>query len=276
MNSGYTNADIFCSGKTVCIVPKVFPISDVEPKTSSTMKLTKKKILWIFRQKEKKASSGVIAKIQHITRRRVDQLWKQYRETGVIPVIGVAMGRPKKPVAVEESTVIEEAYQRFRYGARMLENLIEQVYSVIISHNRIHRYLMDRGLAKDEASKRKQRKWVRYERAHSMSAGHIDWHEDAVSGHKICAVLDDSSRKVLAIDEFATVNTENTIAVVERAIQEYGAICPLRELIMDHGSEFGAHRRDENGDWDSEFKQYLESKGIHPIQARVKHPQTKR
>jgi putative transposase len=38
--------------------------------------------------------------------------------------------------------------------------------------------------------------------------------------------------------------------------------------------EFGAHRRDENGNWDSEFKQYLETQGIRPILARVKHPQT--
>jgi len=46
---------------------------------------------------------------------------------------------------------------------------------------------MDRGLARAETSKRKQRKWVRYERAQSMSAGHIDWYEDATSGLKICA-----------------------------------------------------------------------------------------
>ena len=92
-----------------CTVPKVFPLSEVEPKTSSTMKLTKKKIRWIIREKEKKESSGIIAKIQHITRRRVDQLWKQYRSIGEIPVIGVAMGRPKKPVTAEELTVIDEA-----------------------------------------------------------------------------------------------------------------------------------------------------------------------
>jgi putative transposase len=56
------------------------------------MKLTKKKIPWIIRQKEKKESSVELAKIQHITRKRVDQLWKQYREPAVIPIIGEAMG----------------------------------------------------------------------------------------------------------------------------------------------------------------------------------------
>ena len=43
---------------------------------------------------------------------------------------------------------------------------------------------------------------------------------------------------------------------------------------MDHGSEFGAHRMDDNGYWDSEFKQYVETKGIRPILARAKYPQT--
>ena len=43
---------------------------------------------------------------------------------------------------------------------------------------------------------------------------------------------------------------------------------------MNHGSEFGAHRRDENGCWDSEFKQYLETNDVRLILARVKHPQT--
>lgn len=109
----------------------------------------------------------------------------------------------------------------------MLEMLIWKDFTVSISHNRIHRYLMDRGLAKAERSKRKQRKWVRYERKHSMSAGPIDWHEDPVSGLKICAILDDSSRKILAVREFAPTNTANTITVVDEVIREYNLICPL-------------------------------------------------
>lgn len=200
--------------------------------TISTIKLTRKKIHWIIRQKEKRESPGILVKIQHITRRRVDQHWKQYRETGIISVVGKAMGRSKKPATDEESGVTENAYKRFRFGARMLEKLIWKDYTVSISHNWIDRYLMERGLAKAERSKRKQRKWVRYERNHSMSAGHIDGHEDPVSGLKICTIMDDSSRKILAIQEFATINTVNTIMVVNEVIREYNQICPLRELIM--------------------------------------------
>jgi putative transposase len=73
------------------------------------MKLSRKKIRGIIRQKKKEESTGIIAKIQRITRRRVDQLWKQYQETGIIPVIGRVMGRPKKPVTDKESGMIERS-----------------------------------------------------------------------------------------------------------------------------------------------------------------------
>ncbi len=109
---------------------------------------------------------------------------------------------------------------------------------------------------------------------YGMSAGHIDWHEDEKESIKVCAVLDDASRKILAGGEFANINTENTMRVIDQMVERYWIICPLRELIMDHGAEFGAHRRDENGQWDSEFKQHIVNLGIKPILARVKHPQT--
>jgi hypothetical protein len=67
----------------------------------------------------------------------------------------------------------------------MLAKLIRKAYALKISYNRIHRYRMYLGFARAEASKRKQRKWVRYERAHSMSAVYIDWHEDAIKRKKM-------------------------------------------------------------------------------------------
>ncbi len=32
-------------------------------------------------------------------------------------------------------------------------------------------------------------------------------------------------------------------------MERYWIIRPMRELIMDHGSEFGAHRVNEKGEW---------------------------
>lgn len=43
---------------------------------------------------------------------------------------------------------------------------------------------------------------------------------------------------------------------------------------VDHGTEFGGNRIQENGNQNSRFKNHLEELGIKPIMARVKHPQT--
>ena len=75
-----------------------------------------------------------------------------------------------------------------------------------------------------------------------MSVGHIDWHEDKRTGLKVCVILDDASRKILAGGEFVTINTENRIIVVVQMVERYWWLRLMRELIMDHGNEFGAHR----------------------------------
>jgi hypothetical protein len=43
---------------------------------------------------------------------------------------------------------------------------------------------------------------------------------------------------VIAGGEYVHCNTENTFKVIDELVREYRDICPLRELIMDHGSEF--------------------------------------
>jgi hypothetical protein len=56
--------------------------------------------------------------------------------------------------------------------------------------------------AQEDENKQKRRKWVRYERKHSLSAGHIDWHEWDGTSIKVCVILDDASRMMLAGGEF--------------------------------------------------------------------------
>ena len=238
------------------------------------MKLNKTKIRYIINHKNKGESSKTIAKDIKISTRRVEQIWKEYHETGKEPIIGKNLGRPKKSFTPEEVEIINIAFDRFKFGARMLEPIIEGFYNIHIPHNRIHMCLLSEGLAEQNVKKKKRRKWIRYERKHSMSAGHIDWHEDTEDSIKVCAILDDASRKILAGGEFANINTENSKEVIDQMVKNYWPIFPMRELIMDHGSEFGAHRMSEKGEWDGEFKQHLLKYEIKPILARVKHPQT--
>jgi putative transposase len=238
------------------------------------MKLNRRKVHWIIRQKQKGVSSREVARDMKVSRRRIEQIWKHFLDQGREPIIGEGIGRPRKPYDENEALIVKEAHLRFRFGARMLETLIRKLYKIKIPHNRIHMYLLSQGLSFQDPNKQKRRKWVRYEREHSMSAGHIDWHEDERTGLKVCVILDDASRKILAGGEFITINTENSIIVVDQMVERYWWLRPMREMIMDHGSEFGAHRIPENGKWNGQFKIHLEKHGIKPILARVKHPQT--
>jgi transposase InsO family protein len=209
-----------------------------------------------------------------VSQRRVQQIIKRYKETGLEPILGENVGRPFKPYDDQESEIVQEAHARYRFGARMLEVVIRKQYKIRISHNRIHMYLKHQGLAQDDEKKQKRRKWVRYERKHSLSAGHIDWHE--WDGNQYQGLRDPGRRiqMVLAGGEFFEINTENSKLVIDQMVEMYWWLCPLRELIMDHGSEFGAHRIHDDGSWSSEFKDHLKKYGIKPILARIKHPQT--
>ena len=65
-----------------------------------------------------------------------------------------------------------------------------------------------------------------------MSAAHIDWHENPLLGLQVYAILDDSSRMIIACREYVHCNTENTTKVVDELVRDYWDICPLRELIL--------------------------------------------
>lgn len=131
------------------------------------------------------------------------------------------------------------------------------------------------GYAKNEPKKQKRRKWVRYERKHSLSLVHTDWHESkAVPGKQVIAYLDDASRMILACDEWDNANAKNTITTLKKAMgfaSNYGAI---REMLTDRGTQFFANKQNKQGTSRSEFQIFLDKQGIKHIVGRVNHPQT--
>jgi putative transposase len=77
-----------------CGVPKLFrTYLSSEPEVRD-MKLNKRKIHWIIRKKKKGMTTSEIARDMKISPRRVQQVWKQYLDTGIEPVIGKDIGRP--------------------------------------------------------------------------------------------------------------------------------------------------------------------------------------
>ena len=68
-----------------------------------------------------------------ISSRRVQQILKEYRETGKEPSLGENLGRPAKPYDENEAQIVKVAHERYRFGARMLEPIIRKQYKIRIS-----------------------------------------------------------------------------------------------------------------------------------------------
>ncbi len=123
-------------------------------------------------------------------------------------------------------------------------------------------------------SKNTRKPWIRYERIHSLSLVHTDYHY-TVDGRYLCTILDDASRKVLAAGEFDHKTTENALLVLKQAIEECESWNhPVLAVLTDHGSEFYANKRDAMGHADHEYEVFLKDHGIWQILCGVNHPQT--
>lgn len=138
------------------------------------VKLNDRKIRWIIQQKLRGRGTGELALIQRVSKRRIEQLWQAYRLTGIIPALKKP-GRPRKaPICLRDATLILEAYDRLKVNALTLENVLRHTHGLNLPHNRIHMILKENSRAMPEPSKQRRRRWVRYEREHSMSLWHMD------------------------------------------------------------------------------------------------------
>ena len=230
------------------------------------MKLTQGKLLETLKRKNQGWTTYQARKIAGISIRRVNQVWKQYLLTEQIPEIGKNNGRPAIPIEDWEIQTVKEAFEKYSVSASMLMNLIERDYGKHINHNRIHRILLELGMAKKKGKKDIRKKdWIRYERRHSLTAVHIDWYYCSRRQLWVFAVIDDASRKLLALVECNSPTTEASIEGMRLAMQ-HGKIM---QCISDHGSQFIS-----NIGGDSRFKEFLDENGIQQILCRIKHPQS--
>jgi putative transposase len=241
---------------------------------NKVLKLTAAKVKYIIRSKTNNISSKIIAADMKVSIRTVNRVWGYWMKNKE-PLAPKKFGRPKKSLSESDIHLILETHKEQNSGARRIEKIIEQKYGRHIPHNAIHQVLLENSLANEDKQKKKRRKpWIRYERKHSLTAVHLDWHTSRFNGKEVCVVLDDSSRFILAGGEFPAATTENSIELVRKVLEDYGGIRKIQEVITDHGSQFFANKTDQNGDSECAFGQFLAENEIKHILARVKHPQT--
>jgi len=233
-------------------------------------KLNQRKIRWIVREMEKGERSVYrIAKIQQISPRWVREIFNTYKRTGEY-LYPRKPGRKSTPISPEDKQLILETRKKHPLaGAVALEKIMD-AQGVHIPHNRIHRFLKEEGLAKDEPRKQRRRKWIRYERRYSNSLWHADWFEKKQD--QVILFQDDASRFITGYGVFSNATSKNTIHVLEQAMQIYGI---PKQVMTDHGTQFTSLSRENCKDpKPNEFQQFLKGSQIKHIKSRVKHPQS--
>ncbi|MBO8182866.1 MAG: transposase [Archaeoglobus sp.] len=233
-------------------------------------KLTNKDIARIVKQWLKGKPITKIAEFFQVTRQRIHQIINKFKETRKIPFLQ-KLGRKPKQIDEETERIILEAHGEFNLGPVHLERKIEEIYGEHIPHNTIHKVLLNHGLVEENMEKKKQRKWVRYEREHSMSLWQGDWKMIHLNGEEkwMIAFMDDASRIITCFGVFDSATTENTIKVLKEGFAEYGI---PDEILTDHGTQFVPSRKRDEAK--HKFKQFLAEHRIKHVVARIKHPQT--
>lgn len=228
-------------------------------------KLNKRKIRWIVRE-VKKRDIGVytIAKIQDITQQHARYVHKKYKN--VKDPILLKPGRKTKEITEEERKLVIQTYKEYLVGATMIEAILNEK-GIHIPHNRIHRILLEEGLSKQEKNKQKRRKWIRYERKHSLSLVHSDWF--GYKGEKFMLIEDDASRFVTGYGRFKHANKDNSIKVFKQTLK-FGI---PKQFHSDNGSVFRANEQEGKKQGEADFQKIVKEAGVHQIFTRVKHPQ---
>jgi len=233
------------------------------------VKLSNAKIRWIVKHVENgDITTRQAADIYNISIRRVQQLVKEYREKGRMPGLNKNR-RPRTYLTEEQKRIIDEVWDEMRVGARLLYYEIRR-RGYKIPHNKIHSYLRETGRTFPDPKKQRKRKRCRYERKHSCSLIHGDWHRRSIDDPYAIVWLDDASRFILSGDEFGKATTEYSIQTLQEAqikAGEFNAV--IHEVNTDRGTQFYS-----NKDKPSQFEQYLKKQGIRYIPSRKSNPQT--
>jgi len=163
--------------------------------------------------------------------------------------------------------------KKYRLGPVGLEKKILRETGKHIPHNRIYKILFQEGKIVENMKKRKRRKYVRFERMHSMSLWQGDWKHLKLDDGEfwLIAFMDDASRRIMCYEIYRQATTENAIKTLETGFKEHGK---PEQILTDHGCQFTAMKKNKKGQNTHKFTRYLEQQNIKHILARIHHPQT--
>ena len=134
-----------------------------------------------------------------------------------------------------------------------------------ISETSIRRILEKYKLTNPVKRKKKRAKYVRWQRNHSNSLWQIDHSDQKVDGKWVLSVMDDCSRKSLAMVAMDSVTTSAVTRVLDELIKKYNK---PKQILSDNGSVYGLKSKH------SKFDRWCRRNGIEHIRTAVHSPTT--
>jgi transposase-like protein len=134
-----------------------------------------------------------------------------------------------------------------------------------IGHSSIYKILRKNHLTKSNPNRKKQIKYIRWQRKHPNSLWQMDLSDQKIEGKYCFAVIDDCSRYCVGL--FALNNTSTAILTkcLDKLINVHGK---PREILTDNGSVFGLKSKH------SKFDRWCNRRGIKHIRTAIHSPTT--
>lgn len=219
-------------------------------------------------------NTGYVAERYDISRCRVQQLAKEYRETEEILQLQTPGRRTNAEYPTDLVERILELYEFHEQGAAAIAHMLRQCDGLSTDNNRVHQILQEYETVTENPRKQgRRRPWIRWERDYSLVTVHMDWFHN--SRNQWClAVEDDAARKILGMIEAFGRSGEKTVRLLNEVRAKTAGYGVILEVITDHGSEFYASRRDQDGNADHAFERYLTENNIQQTLCAVGRPQS--
>ena len=261
-----------------CGVQKLCPPEVFEREAiPAVVKLNQEQIALICREAARGWASTrpiTLAKRYGVTTRHIRRLAQRQRETGQVPQLNPNRRPRSAPLTSDEKDAIDAAREKTMRGARKAWIELRR-QGIRIPKHKVHAHFKAKRYSKPNPRKQKKRKRCRYERQHSGSLIHGDWHQTTEAHPYVIAWQDDASRKVLAAGEFDAISTDNSILTLDLARKSaalYGL--DIQQANTDQGSEFFNVPRKNQKRKPGRFTRHLAANGIEHVPSRRNNPQT--
>ena len=177
-------------------------------------------------------------------------------------------GRNRRAIPYEHVSRAVALRIETKANDRVLSRLLEKE-GINLSHCKIYDILKSAGLIHMLKDKRKRKRWVRWERKHSLSLWQTDW--TLFRGKWLIVFMDDASRLVVGWGIFDHATSENSVKVLKEAISKYGK---PKSILTGRDVQFYSTTKEGRAQGETYFQKFLHSNGISHVLARVNHPQT--